>query len=192
MRPIYSLFAGSKAYSDLRNAVRGISSSNFGCRWRGKTAISGFLGSGSRVRQFIFTLRSRKHRHANARLVKPCYDMNLSPLIRIGKSLLAFNFATALPLLSFGQAVFFANGGQYSITGQIPGDQIHSFASINALGGYLVWDDNSIDGSGQGISAAALDSNFSIGSARFRVNQIPGRPEIFSSARSRRIFKSIR
>jgi hypothetical protein len=54
----------------------------------------------------------------------------------------------------------------------LPGDQVHSFASINPQGGYLVWEDNSIDGSGQGIAAAALDSNFSFASPRFRVNQI--------------------
>src|SRR6267142_2904665 len=172
MRPNNSLFARQNGSSGLRNAAHRILSWSSEAFSPGKTGILRFFWSGSRMRHLFFTLRSRKHRHANARLVKPCYDMNLSPLIRIGKSLLAFSFATALPFPSFGQAVFVTNGGQYSITGQIPGDQIHSFASVNALGGYLVWDDNSIDGSGQGISAAALDSNFSIGSARFRVNQI--------------------
>jgi hypothetical protein len=98
--------------------------------------------------------------------------MNLSPLIRIGKSLLACSIAIALPLVGFGQAVFVTNGGQYALTGVLPGDQVHSFASINSQGGYLVWEDNSIDGSGQGIAAAALDSNFSFASPRFRVNQI--------------------
>jgi len=124
------------------------------------------------MRQLFFTLRSRKHRHPNARLVKTCYDMNLSPFIRVVKTLLACGVAIAAPVLGFGQAVFVTNGGQFSAAGVIAGDQIHSHASINALGGYLVWDDNSIDGSGQGISAVALDSNFSYASPRFRVNQI--------------------
>lgn len=86
--------------------------------------------------------------------------------------MLACGVASALPLFGFGQTVFVTNGGQFAITAPIPGDQIHSHASINAQGGYLVWDDNSIDGSGQGISAVALDSNFSPVSPRFRVNQI--------------------
>jgi hypothetical protein len=98
--------------------------------------------------------------------------MNLSPLIRFGKSLLACSVASALPVLSFGQAVFVTNGGQYALSGVLPGDQVHAAASINPTGGYLVWEDNSIDGSGQGIAAAALDSNFSFASPRFRVNQI--------------------
>ena len=134
--------------------------------------ISDFFRGRTAIRQIFFTLCSRKHGQPNARLVKTCYDMNLSPLIRIGKIMLACGIASILPTLSFGQAVFVTNGGQYSITAPIPGDQIHSHASINASGGYLVWDDNSIDGSGQGISAVALDSNFSFASPRFRVNQI--------------------
>lgn len=137
---------------------------------RGKTGISGFLGSGSRVRQFIFTLRSRKHRHANARLVKPCYDMNLSPLIRIGKSLLAFSFASALPFLSFGQVGYIAGGGEYSIGGALPGDQVRPRLSVNSGGGYLVWEDNFTDGSGMGISAVALDNHLQRHGSAFRVN----------------------
>src|SRR6266850_5558288 len=172
MRPNNSLFARQNGSSGLRNAAHRILSWSSEAFSPGKTGILRFFWSGARCRQFFFALRSRKHRHTNARLVKPCYDMNLSPLIRIGKSLLACGIASALPLLSFGQSVFVTNGGQYAITGVLPGDQVHSFASINAQGGYLVWDDNSIDGSGQGIAAVALDSNFSFASARFRVNQI--------------------
>lgn len=134
--------------------------------------VSDFFRGGTRIRQFFFAFCSRKHGQPNARLVKTCYDMNLSPLIRIGKIMLACGVASALPLFGFGQTVFVTNGGQYAITAPIPGDQIHSHASINAQGGYLVWDDNSVDGSGQGISAVALDSNFSPVSPRFRVNQI--------------------
>src|SRR6266704_796571 len=90
-----------------------------------------FFSSGARIRQFFFILRSRKHRHANARLVKTCYDMNLSPLIRIGKSLLAYSIATAFPLLSFGQVGLVAGGGEYPIVGVLPGAQVHPHASIN-------------------------------------------------------------
>src|SRR5438045_6326104 len=104
----------------------------------------------TRMRQSFFTLRSRKHRHANARLVTPCYDMNLSPLIRIAKTLLACSFASALPCLSFEQVGYVAGGGEYPIVGLLPGDQLHPHASINASGGFLVWEDNAIDGNGLG------------------------------------------
>lgn len=172
MLAIYSLVVRAKTNFGAGNMLRKIAARDFGDFSANKTRISRCVRGGARIRQFFFASRSRKRRHTNARLVKTCYDMNLSPFIRIGKILLACGFASALPFLGFGQAVFVTNGGQYSITGLLPGDQIHSHASINALGGYLVWDDNSIDGSGQGISAVALDSNFSYASARFRVNQI--------------------
>src|SRR4051812_33133135 len=96
----------------------------------------------TRMRQSFFTLRSRKHRHANARLVKPCYDMNLSPLIRIAKTLLACGFASALPFLSSGQVGLIAGGGEYPIVGILPGAQLHPHGSINGAGGFLVWEDN--------------------------------------------------
>ena len=96
--------------------------------------------------------------------------MNLSPLIRIGKSLLACSVATALPLLSFGQVGLVAGGGEYPIVGLLPGVQAHPHASINASGGFLVWEDNTVDGNGLGIRAAALDSNLAAAGDPFRVN----------------------
>lgn len=163
MGPNNSLFAGKNANGGLRGAVRGMFS-------RAKTEMQGFFSSGARIRQFFFTLRSRKHRHANARLVKTCYDMNLSPLIRIGKSLLAGTFATALPLLSFGQSPFVSSSGEYSIGGALAGDQVRPRLGINSAGGYLVWEDNFTDGSGMGISAVALDNHMARHGSPFRVN----------------------
>jgi hypothetical protein len=113
-------------------------------------------------------LRSRKHRHANARLVKPCYDMNLS-FIRV-KNLVACGLAFALPLLSFGQVGYIAGGGEYPIVGLLPGVQLHPHASVTGAGGYLVWEDNTIDGDGLGIRAAALNNAFSPIGETFRVN----------------------
>jgi hypothetical protein len=156
MRPNKSLFARGDA--------------NSGVFSRAKTEMQDFFSSGARIRQFFFTLRSRKHRHTNARLVKTCYDMNLSPLIRIGKSLLASSVAMALPLVSFGQVGLVAGGGEYPIVGLLPGAQTHPHASINGSGGFLVWEDNSVDGNGLGIRAAALDNNLTATGERFRVN----------------------
>jgi hypothetical protein len=170
MRLLYSLLGWRDVSGGLGHAKEEIGSSDFGPFRPGKTGISDFFWSGSRLRQIFFTLRSRKHRHANARLVKTCYDMNLSPLIRIGKSLLALSFATALPSLGFGQVGLVTGGGEYPIVGMLPGAQLHPHASINGSGGFVVWEDNSVDGHGLGIRAAALDNNLTATGERFRVN----------------------
>jgi hypothetical protein len=96
--------------------------------------------------------------------------MNLSPLIRIGKSLLACSVASALPIISFGQVGLIAGGGEYPIVGVLPGAQLHPHASINASGGFLVWEDNTVDGNGLGVRAAALDNNLAAAGDAFRVN----------------------
>src|SRR5436309_1721067 len=77
--------------------------------------ISNFFRGRTRIRQIFFTLCSRKHGHGHATLVKTCYDMNLSPLIRIGKILLASGFASALPMLALGQTGYISGGGEYPI-----------------------------------------------------------------------------
>ena len=66
---------------------------------------------------------------------------------------------------------FAPQGSEYSIAGGLPGDQVHPQVSVNADGGYLVWEDNRTDGDGLGISALRLDGNFSAAYSPFRVNQ---------------------
>jgi len=80
-------------------------------------------------------------------------------------------FILAIPAIALAQSNFRTNSGEYRISGALPGDQIHPQVSINSSGGFLVWDDNNTDGDGQGISAAALDSNFNRVQSPFRVNQ---------------------
>src|ERR1051326_4535431 len=103
-------------------------------------------------------------------MVKPCFDKNLSPLIRIGKILLASGFAIPLSLFSFGQVGYVAGGGEYRIVGALPGAQLHPHASVNGSGGFVVWEDNSVDGDGLGIRAAALGNAFSRAGEPLRVN----------------------
>jgi hypothetical protein len=65
-------------------------------------------------------------------------------------------------------------GGQFSLLESIAlrGDQNVPQISVNANGGYVVWEDNAIDGHGFGIGARFLDSTFSPGVfGSFRVNQ---------------------
>jgi hypothetical protein len=88
-------------------------------------------------------------------------------------------------LLSSGCAVIFltflathapvAQAGEYPIGGALPGDQNFPAASVTPNGGYLVWEDNRIDGGkhGSGIAAAGLDSNLTATGAVFRVNHQP-------------------
>jgi hypothetical protein len=54
--------------------------------------------------------------------------------------------------------------------GALGGDQVYSSVSVTTNGGYVVWEDNSIDGLGLGIGAQQLDANFSPRFGPFRVN----------------------
>jgi hypothetical protein len=79
--------------------------------------------------------------------------------------------ASAFPLLLAGQS-FSPQGGEYPINGALAGDQSFAQASVAVTGGYLVWQDNTIDGNGYGVAARRLDNNLSPGLfAPFRVNQ---------------------
>lgn len=87
------------------------------------------------------------------------------------KSVLSGLLALAAAGSGFSQS-FVTYNKQYSVVAPAAGDQVHPAFAINAQGGYLVWDDNSVDGRGQGIGAQALDSNFNPAGPSFRVNQI--------------------
>ena len=96
--------------------------------------------------------------------------MELSLLAR--KTAVFCWLAIGTPGIVFAQANFVTNSGEYAIAGALPGDQLHPQASLNASGGFLVWEDNVSDGRGLGIGAVGLDSNFSAAQRAFRVNQI--------------------
>ena len=103
------------------------------------------------------------------------------PLLQVTELMLPL-FGTRKGLLSSGCAVIFltllaaqtpaSQAGEYRI-GALSGDQDFPAASVSASGGYVVWEDNRIDGGkyGSGIAAAGLDSNFAITGSVFRVNQ---------------------
>lgn len=75
------------------------------------------------------------------------------------------------PVGAVGQTSYLG-GGEYAITGALVGDQVRPSLSVNASGGFLVWQDNATCRYGLGISALALDSNFHGVGAHFRVNKI--------------------
>jgi hypothetical protein len=95
----------------------------------------------------------------------------MTSLLSIRKTVLICFLALAAGGAGFCQT-YITNGVQYPILPSAPGDQLHPQLAINPQGGYLVWDDNAMDGRGQGIGALALDNNFSAVGSRFRVNQI--------------------
>lgn len=72
-----------------------------------------------------------------------------------------------------GQLAFPPLEGEYSISRGTPGDQTHSRIGLRPGGGTIVWQDNATDGDGLGISARALNNNFSpIASRTYRINQL--------------------
>lgn len=89
----------------------------------------------------------------------------------IGRKLAAgFIVALVAPLFAHAAGGFMPEGGEYNIVGGTPGDQVYPHLSIKPTGGYLVWEDNSTDGDGFGISARKLDGSLSGTFSNFRVN----------------------
>ena len=77
--------------------------------------------------------------------------------------------AAGLPRLLLAQN-YAKSGGEYAVAGNLPGDQVHPHAAINSAGGYLVWEDNTVDGDGMGLNAIQLDRSLSGTLSSFKVN----------------------
>lgn len=108
-----------------------------------------------------------------ARSSRPAsYRVNLMASFSFARKLqLSCLLAAGLPVLAGAQGNYAAEGLEYNITGPLPGEQVYPQASIRPSGGYLVWQDNSTDGFGLGISARKLDGSLSSAYSPFRVNQ---------------------
>ncbi|MGH7979166.1 MAG: hypothetical protein ACREE6_07305, partial [Limisphaerales bacterium] len=65
---------------------------------------------------------------------------------------------------------YVSDGGEYSIIGSLPGDQMNPDAALNKNGGYVVWEDNITDPAGLGISAMQINSTLSGSADIFAVN----------------------
>jgi hypothetical protein len=96
----------------------------------------------------------------------------MSSLLSTGKRWVALALMGAAAWSAFAQNAASPQGFEYSPTGPILGDQVFARASINATGGYLVWQDNATDGQGLGIGARRLDSTLNGTLGTFRVNEI--------------------
>ena len=83
---------------------------------------------------------------------------------------LVCGIAVVVPIVVSAQSGLAPLGGEYAITGALPGDQVMPCASLNANGGYVVWQDNATDGDGWGISGRALNGSLTGVQIPFRVN----------------------
>ncbi|MGC8744197.1 MAG: fibronectin type III domain-containing protein [Verrucomicrobiia bacterium] len=93
-------------------------------------------------------------------------------ILKRGK--IGFAVAALIALAMFyanGQNIYTVQQNEYAIVGTNRGDQVFASIAITTNGGYLVWQDNSIDGIGWGIAAQRLDSTLSGQYGSFRVNQ---------------------
>jgi hypothetical protein len=90
---------------------------------------------------------------------------------RTAAACLCWGVLLGIPISIFGQTNYYApNGSEYAVVGSLPGDQVFPDVAVNAGGGFMVWQDNATDGSGQGVSARRLDSTLSGTLGTFRVN----------------------
>ena len=58
------------------------------------------------------------------------------------------------------------------MTGNLPGDQVHPAVNFTTNGGFVVWEDNCIDGKGLGIGAMRLKADLSGTGVPFRVDSV--------------------
>lgn len=89
-----------------------------------------------------------------------------------GRKLAVGLIALVAPLVAQAQGNYATEGGEYNISGVLPGEQMFPKVSIKTSGGYVVWQDKYSDGLGLGISARKLDSSLSSAFSSFPVNQI--------------------
>jgi hypothetical protein len=94
-----------------------------------------------------------------------------TPGFMSSKRIIFLSLLFSSQVLLHPQEAFVRLGGEYRISGGLPGDQVFSHSAISPRGGYLVWHDNAIDGDGLGIGALRLDSSLSGVLNPFRVNQ---------------------
>ena len=81
-----------------------------------------------------------------------------------------FVFSAGAGAVAVAQSGFIPQGGEYSLSGEVLGDQTRAAAAVTEEGGFVVWDDNASDDDGFGISVRRLDRNFAPVFGNFRLN----------------------
>jgi hypothetical protein len=78
----------------------------------------------------------------------------------------------AMGLLALeGRAELPAVGSEFAIVPALPGDQVNSKIVFGDQRGFLVWEDNALDGAGQGVAAVQLNGNGDVAFEPFLVHE---------------------
>lgn len=99
-------------------------------------------------------------------------NFDLMTMLRSTKARVLLGGVMLLAVAAQAQNAFSPGGNDYPIAGDMPGDQSAPQAAVRLNGGYLVWQDNTVDGDGAGIRAERLDGNLNMMGQQFRVNSI--------------------
>ncbi|MBI3881321.1 MAG: hypothetical protein HY301_14815 [Verrucomicrobia bacterium] len=90
------------------------------------------------------------------------------------------------------QNAFSPGGSDYAVMGALAGDQTAPHAAVSTNGGFLVCQDNGVDGDGLGIRATRLDASLHAVGGLFRVNEIGAgdqeRPQVALLANGGAVF----
>src|SRR6266511_2508311 len=95
----------------------------------------------------------------------------MSSALSAGKRFVFLGLFAGMATAVLAQNPYAPQGGEYPVAGTLAGDQVFPQISLNGSGGYLVWQDNTTDGDGLGISAVRINSNLSGSFGAFRVNE---------------------
>lgn len=90
-------------------------------------------------------------------------------LDRLGRLIIPV-LACGIGAVAVAQSGYIPQGGEYSISGNVLGDQLRSDLVVNQEGGFVVWEDNATDEEGLGVSARRLDRNLAPIFDNFRIN----------------------
>ncbi|MGB0579087.1 MAG: fibronectin type III domain-containing protein, partial [Limisphaerales bacterium] len=80
--------------------------------------------------------------------------------------------AISLPFLSSAQNILAPLGGEYLVSGQLPGNQVYPGLAFSRFGGYVIWQDDAADGDGAAICAQRLNANLSGTLSPIHINAI--------------------
>lgn len=85
-----------------------------------------------------------------------------------------YGFSISASLVIAQAANFSPVGSEYSLSSGLVGDQMNSKLALGTSGGWIVWEDNAIDGNGLGIGALSVQPNLSGGFSPIKVNSEVG------------------
>lgn len=85
-----------------------------------------------------------------------------------------YGFSISASLVIAQAANFSPVGSEYSLSSGLVGDQMNSKLALGTNGGWIVWEDNAIDGNDLGIGALSIQPNLSGGFSPIKVNSEVG------------------